>query len=189
MNTAVARSIPWVGKITPKSIAEKLGIDLLNLQRPVESRVLYDLFGTIVSCKVIPDRSGQGRADSVRFEGEFQAADPETGEAIAESARTFIPIMDKALQSALLNGKEHDPKARVAIGLRVAIVTAPKDKPSATGYEFDVQRIIPQERRPEDPIEQLKALARAHALALQGPKQAAPGQGQEGSAAVNKRRA
>lgn len=182
MNTSAARSIPWVRKITPKSIGEKLGLDLLNLPRPVEPRVLYDLFGTIVSCQVKPDRSGQGRADSVQFEGEFQAADPQTGEAIAESAKMFVPVMDRALQVALLNAKEHDPKARIAIGLRIAIVTAPKDKPSATGYEFDVQRIIPQEKRPEDPIEQLKALARQHAPALPGPKPAAaPPHSQEGN--------
>lgn len=170
MNAATpATVIPWERKITPKAVAIRLGIDLLNLPRPVQPRVLYDLFGTIYAGVIKPDRSGT-KPDSVQFKGEFQAANPETGEAICESSVAFVPVMESALYSVLQNALARDPKSRIAIALRVEIVTAPADKPSMTGYVFNVQRLVPQEKSPADPIEQLKALARQHAPALPAPK-------------------
>lgn len=168
MNSALSSVVPFVRKITPKSVSELLGINLLQLQRPVVGRVLYDLFGTVFAATVKPDKSGT-KQDSVQFKGEFQAANPETGEAICDSGVFFIPVMDGVLYTAIRNAQDLDPKARIGIALRVAIRPAPADKPSMTGYEFDVQRLIPHDPSKDDPIARLKALARESRLVLTAP--------------------
>lgn len=168
MNSAPAAVIPFVRKITPKSVSEILKLNLLQLPRPVVGRNLYDLFGLVIGATIKPDRSGT-KADSVQFKGQFQAVDCETGEVLCESGIMYIPIMDSVLYSSIRDALEKDPKARIAIAFRIALKTAPADKPSMTGYEFDVQRLIPQAHTPDDPISQLKALAKSTQLALAAP--------------------
>lgn len=170
--------VPFIRKITPKAIAELKGINLLALPRPVRPQTLYDLFGTVFAATVKEDKTGVKPA-SVQFKGEFQAADPETGEALADSGVFFIPVMDSVLYTALKNAQDMDPKARIAVALRVSIKTAPADKPSMTGYEFDVQRLIPTVEHKDDPIARLKAMAKEHAArpALEAPKKARDGKG------------
>ncbi len=169
MNSAPAAAVPFERKITPKSVSKYLGIDLLQLQRPVQGRNLYDLFGLVHAVVIKPDRSGT-KADSVQFKGEFQAVNSDTGEVLCESGVMFVPVMDSVLYSAVKNAQEVDPKARIAVALRVAIKPAPSDKPSMTGYEFDVQRLVPQEHNDESPIERLKKLAKASRPALAAPE-------------------
>lgn len=168
MSATAASVVPYVRKITPKTIAEILKIDLLNLQRPVQPRVLYDLFGTVFAASIKPDKSGT-KQDSIQFRGEFQAVNAETGEALADSGIMYIPVMDAVLYTALNTALERDKKSRIAVALRVSLKTAPKDKPSMTGYEFDVQRLIPNDHSEDDPIARLKALARQHQAALAAP--------------------
>lgn len=168
MNSAPSTLVPFIRKITPKAVTELQGINLLQLPRPVVPRNLYDLFGLVHAVTIKADRSGT-KADSVQFKGEFQAVNSETGEVICDSGVFFIPVMDSVLYAAVKNAQDVDDKARVAVALRVAIRTAPADKPSMTGYEFDVQRLIPQTHAEDSPIERLKKLARQSQMALAGP--------------------
>jgi len=167
MNAQAGSVVPYLRKITPKTVCEKLGIDLLNLQRPVEPRVLYDLFGTVTRSALKTDKTGE-KQPSIQFSGRFQAVSPD-GE-VFDSGVAYIPIMDNVLDAALKEAQSRDPKAQIGIALRVAIVTAPSGKPSATGYEFDVQRLIPTEQSADDPIMRLRAEAAKHAPALPAPK-------------------
>lgn len=168
MNAQPASVVPYVRRITPKVIAELQGINLLQLQRPVEACHLYDLVGTIFGSKVKQDKTGT-RNDSVAFAGEFQACNIDTGEVYAESGIAFIPVMESVLHTAMQNALEKDPKARIVAAFRVSIKPAPADKPSMTGYEWDVQRLIPHDRQPEDPITRLKAMAKEYRAALPAP--------------------
>lgn len=165
---AVASVIPYLRRITAKSVAELRGIKLLELPRPVKAQDLFDLVGTVFSSKVMPDRTGT-KNDSVRFSGEFQACNIDTGEVYAESGICYIPVMEAVLHTTVQNAIAADPKARLALALRISIKPAPSDKPSATGYEFDVQRLIPTERKQDDPITQLKNMAKQHRAALLAP--------------------
>lgn len=166
MNTAV--NPPFVRKITPKSVSEILGINLLQLQRPVQPRNLYDLVGIVMGATIKADKSGT-KADSVQFRGEFNALDCETGQILCESGVMYVPVMDSVLYTTVRTALAADPKAQIAVALRVAIKTAPADKPSMTGYEFDVQRIIPQNHQEDTPMQRLRQLARQNAVALPAP--------------------
>jgi len=175
MNSASASVIPFVRKITPKAVAELMGINLLQLQRPVAPRALYDLWGTVMAAVIKQDKTGT-KQDSVQFKGQFQATHCDTGEIICDSGVCFIPVMDSVLYTALKNAQEADSKARIAIAFRVGMRTAPADKPSMTGYEWDVQRLIPQTESKDDPIARLKALAGQYGVrTLSGPPASDPG--------------
>lgn len=162
-NSQVVR--PQVGvpyflrKISPKTITEAIGeINLLELQRPVQARHLYDVYGQIRIATLIPDKSGQ-RKDSVRFAGKFKALTQDGY--VFESGRMFIPVMEEMMYCALTDAQLIDKGAYIEIALSVGIMTAPAGKPSATGYEFDVQRLIQKAPTPDDPIERLIAEAMA----------------------------
>lgn len=169
MNSAPVAVVPFVRRLVPKAVAEILGINLMTLQRPVQGRDLYDLYGVVHGATIKKDKSGT-KQDSVQFRGQFQAVDCFTGEVLCESGVAFIPVMDSVLYSAITNALETDSKAQIAIAFRVAYKTAPTDKPSITGYEWDVQRLIPQDHKEDSPIERLKALAKTHRSALAAPK-------------------
>lgn len=158
--SAPASPVPYVRKITPKTVSPYLGIDLLTLPRPVQPRVLYDLYGMVFSAVIKPDRSGQGRADSIQFKGQFEAINPATGEVICESGVAYIPVMDAILFSALESAKKRDDKAEIALAIRIGLTTAPIGKVSATGYEFDVQKLLSSEHKEDSALERLKALVR-----------------------------
>lgn len=146
-------------KITPKTITDAIGIDLLTLQRPVKPRHLYDLFGTIRGAQIVPDKSGQGRSDAIKFRGTFVAV-ADDGAVEFDSAVTYIPVLDDLIFDAWKSAQADNESAVVEVSLSISIVTAPAGKPSATGYEFDVQRIGKvAPRQADDPIARLRAEA------------------------------
>lgn len=154
----------FLRKISPKTVMDEVGVDLMNLPRPVQARVLYDLFGST-------NRVKQGQTDKgpwVAFLGEFQAVTPD-GE-IFDSGKAHIPVMEDILFMALAKAQEEDAKSTVNVALRIAIKPAPAGKPSATGYEFDVQSILPAKQ--SNTIAMLKQQAAAHAGLLPAPKTA-----------------
>lgn len=148
------KGIPYfLRKISPKTITEAIGeIDLLQLQRPVEARHLYDVYGQVRVATLIPDKTGQ-RKDSIRFAGKFKALTQDGY--VFESGRMFIPVFEEMIYSGLMDAQAIDKGAYIEIALSVGIMTAPTGKPSATGYEFDVQRLIQKAPTPDDPIERL----------------------------------
>lgn len=161
-------AIPMLKKITPKTVCDKLygpGFLLkLGETRPVQARVLYDVFGVVNGVK-------QGETEKgtwVKFLGRFRAVGPE-GEIVAESGAMHIPVFEDMLHAAINEAKEHDPRARVEIAFRVGIVTAASGKPSATGYEFDVQKLV-DTKQDDDPIVRLmNEAAAANKPALPAP--------------------
>lgn len=173
MNTPIRVANTFLKKITPKTVTDAVGLDLTTLQRPVQPRHLYDLFGVIRDITLMPDKSGQGRKDSLRFRGRYQAVTQEGLE--FDSPVTYIPGgMDEVLFDVWKAAQASNPEAVIHIALSIGIKTAPAGKPSATGYEFDVQRITAQETPQEDdPIQRLRAQA-AHVrqARLEAPQEA-----------------
>lgn len=154
----------FLRRLTPKSVMTEVGVNLLALQRPVESRVLYDLFGTIVRVQSkTSDTTSKGV--SIAFVGEFEAVTSD-GEVFV-SGKCFIPVLEDVLFAAFQGAKDKDEKASLDIALRVAIKTAPADKPSMTGYEFDVQSLIPV--KSSNRIAALRQLAAQNSPALAAP--------------------
>lgn len=151
----------FLKKISPKTVTDAIGIDLLNLPRPVQPRHLYDQFGTVRDATMVPDRSGQGRKESIRFRGRFQAVTEDGME--FDSAASFIPGgLDEVIYEAFKAAREANPDAVIELALSISIKPAPSGKPSATGYEFDVQRIsAPSVQNPDDPIARLRREAAA----------------------------
>ncbi len=187
MVSAVARPVKnvpfFLKKITPKFVTEAMNksegpegqINLLALTRPVEPRHLYDLFGTIRVATIVPDKSGT-KADSVRFSGKLKAFTPpdENGEQyIFESGVTFIPVLDSYLYSSLKSAQEVDAGAYLEVALSIGIKTADPSKPSMTGYEWEVQKLISNAPATDDPIERLRLEAKNQQLALAAPKKEA----------------
>jgi hypothetical protein len=151
----------FLKKITPKTVTDEVGINLgdrewviLNVKAPM---VLYDLYGTINRIKT----GHTDKGDWTAFVGRFQAVTPDGRE--FDSGKTHIPILEDILYSALTAAQETDPKAAIEIAIRVSVKPAPKEKPSATGYEYDVQRLI-DARNEADPIARLRAEASANLL-------------------------
>lgn len=170
-NSAVVRAAnTFLKKITPKTVCGAIGFDLLNQQRPVPPRHLYDVFGVVRNAQIKPDASGQGRKDSIRFSGRFQAVTQEGVE--FDSPVMYLPGgMDEVLFDALKSAQAANADATVHVSLSIGIKTADPTKPSATGYEFDVQRIAaPVAESPDDPIARL----RAQAVEVRQAKLAAP---------------
>jgi len=151
----------FLKKITPKTVTDEVGINLgdrewviLNVKAPL---VLYDLYGTINRIKT----GHTDKGDWTAFVGRFQAVTPDGRE--FDSGKTHIPVLEDILYSALTAAQETDPKAAIEIAIRVSVKPAPKEKPSATGYEYDVQRLI-DARNEADPIARLRAEANANLL-------------------------
>ena len=169
----------FLRKITPKTVSEKSGINLLELPRPVQPQKLYDLFGVVTGAALKPGKDGM--APSIQFKGRFQAVTPDG--LVFDAGVAFIPVMDSILYATVLDAQKEDAKAQVHIALSIGIVTAPSGKPSATGYEFDVQRLIAQEQSPTDPIAMLRAKAAEQAKQLAGPAAGTPAGGNAVAAA------
>lgn len=174
MNAAVSPTRKTLlKKITPKTISEAVHTpyNLLEMPRPdgyVEDKVLYDLFGTI-------NRVRQGQTDKgpwVQFKGRFQAVTPD-GE-VFDSGAVHLPggvedLVFAALDEARV--KSGGAPVTLEIAFRVAIKRAKPGKPSATGYEYDVQPLIAQTLSPDDPIARLRSeVAKQNAPQLEGPK-------------------
>lgn len=179
------KNVPFfLKKITPKFVTEAMNqteppekrINLLGLQRPVEPRHLYDIYGIIRTATIVADKSGT-KADSVRFSGKLKAYTPpdENGEQyIFESGQTFIPVLDSYLYSSLKSAQEVESGAYLEVALSVGIKTADPTKPSMTGYEWEVQKLISQQPTVDDPIERLRLEAKNQQLALAAPKAEVP---------------
>jgi len=167
------KNVPFfLKKITPKFVTEAIGeINLLEMPRPVEAQELYQIFGHVRHATVVADKSGT-KKDSVRFSGKFKAFTPPdaNGEQyIFESGQTFIPVLDEYLYSTLKSAQEVEPGAYLEIAFSVGLKPAAAGKPSMTGYEWEVQKLIAQAPNPDDPIERLRAEAQNQALRLAGP--------------------
>ncbi len=175
------KNVPFfLKKITPKFVTEAMNqsepeatqIHLLALTRPVQPRHLYDLYGVIRVATVVPDKSGT-KQDSVRFSGKVKAYTPpdENGEQyIFESGQCFIPVLDSYLYSSLKSAQEIEPGAYLEVALSIGIKTADPSKPSMTGYEWEVQKLIAQQPTVDDPIERLRLEAKTQQLALAAPQ-------------------
>lgn len=183
---APASAIPFLKKITPKTVTEAVGIDLLSLPRPVQGRVLYDLFGTISGYKQkADDKSEKGMW--TQFLGRFQAVTPD-GE-VFDSGKTHIPVLEDIILATFMSAKESNPRTSMEVALRISIKPAPVGKPSMTGYEYDVQRLIAQSPSESDPIARLRAEAAKQQAALPGPSAyAAPAAESDKSAHGTKKR-
>lgn len=169
---AVIKPNYFLRKLSPQTVTDEIGLDLLKLREidggKVKARVLYDLFGVV-------NRLKQGSTDKgpwVKFLGRFKAITPAdaNGEVrIFESGAAHIPVMEDMLFATLEEARAANQGKPVVIEIafRVSIKTAPDGKPSATGYEFDVQPLIQRAPSAEDPLERL--MAEAKSLALPAP--------------------
>lgn len=153
---AVPKKIPFLKKITPKTICDNvLGIDLAD-RKWVETSLtsplaLYDLFGIITKTKT----GHTDKGDWTAFVGQFKACDPTTGEIIAESGKAHINVLEDLVYSTLVQVQETDPKAQIHIAIRLGIKPALKGKPSQTGYEYWAERLT-QTQAADDPIARLR---------------------------------
>lgn len=174
-SVAKTAAIPFLKKITPKTVMGAIGFNLLTQNRPVPPKHLYDLFGVINGFKQKEDDKSE-KGVWTQFKGQFRAVLPPDADGVIlqfESGATHIPMLEDMILSTFQSGKAADERCQINIALRVGIVTAPENKPSMTGYEFDVQRLIPAEDAPEDPIVRLmQAAAKANPLKLLAPPQA-----------------
>jgi hypothetical protein len=152
----------FLKKITPKTITDETGVKItdrewvaLNLKAPLP---LYDLFGVINRTKT----GHTDKGDWLAFVGRFQAVSPD-GE-VFDSGKAHIPVLEDVIYSALTEAQESNPKAAVHIAVRIGIKPAPKDKPSATGYEYWAERLVDAQSE-DDPIARLRAEAARPMLA------------------------
>lgn len=174
MNAAAQSVATFKKKISPSVIAQERGINLLALERPLKAPIhLYDLFGTINGVK----QGNSAMGDWTAFKGRFVAVTPpdEHGQVREFTAgKTHIPVMSDMIFGTLDEARaaNEGKPVSIEIALRISIVPANPNKPSMTGYEYDVQFLV-QPRREEatDPI----ALLRKQAAVNQGaPALAAP---------------
>lgn len=178
MNTvAKTAAIPFLKKITPRSVTDALKFDLLNQNRPVPAKHLYDLFGVINGYKQKADEKSE-KGVWTQFKGQFRAVTPPDADGVVqmfESGATHIPVLEDMILSTFQTAKATDDRAQIHVALRVSIVPAAPGKPSMTGYEYDVQRLLPAEDTAEDPIVRLmQAAAKANPPQLAGPAAGAP---------------
>ena len=165
----------FLKKITPKTVTDEVGPDIkdrewiaVHLKGPLP---LYDLYGLINRTK-----SGHtDKGDWLAFLGQFKAVAPSGQE--FESGKAHIPVLEDVIYSALAQAQAENEKAAVEVAIRVGIKPAPKDKPSATGYEYFVERLI-ETRAENDPITRLMLEAKGAgpaALTHDGYKRAGAG--------------
>lgn len=145
-------------KITPKMVSENVSVpyDLLEMPRPngyVEDKHLYDLY-------CIVNRTRQGHNDKgvwTQFKGRFTAITPE-GE-VFESGGAHIPggMMEDLLSVALdeAKAKANGQAVTIEAAFSIWIRRAPKGKPSATGYVYDVQPLTERAIAADDPIKRM----------------------------------
>ena len=155
----------FLKKIAPSTVTPLLSppIDLVKIgeTRPVAPRVLYHLFGRVSRVKTGSSTMGEW----VRFMGDWRVVDPSSGEIIGAGPGAHIPgVVSDMIYSQLDEARARDPKAIIEVALKVGIVPAKPGKPSATGYEYDVQPLLQMEARSDDPMAQLMARARQNAL-------------------------
>jgi hypothetical protein len=167
---AVVKPNHFLRKITPSTVTEAMGLDLLKLREidggKVKPRVLFELFGVV-------NRFKTGSTDKgpwVKFLGRFKAvteADANGEVKIFESGAAHIPIMEDILYGAIEEARAGNPGKPIVveIAFRVSIKTAPDGKPSATGYEFDVQPLVQRIPTADDPLERLMLEAKTLKLA------------------------
>lgn len=171
----------FLRKITPSTVTAEVHGDAkymtkLGATRPVPAQTLYDLFGTIARAKVGTTDKGE----YVQFKGRFQAVTPDGEEFLSGAAH--IPVMEDMVHAALEDAHASDPKAVIEIAVRIGIKPAPEDKPSATGYEYVVERLI-ETSDASDPIARMRSEVAAKALPAPGntsasvPETAAPATG------------
>src|SRR5579863_3741723 len=121
---AVAKTaaIPFLKKITAKTVTEARGINLLALNRPVPAQVLYDLFGTINGYKQKADDKNTEKGMWTQFKGRFRAVAPPDADGVIlmwESGATHIPVLEDMILSTLQAAQEVDKRANVEIALRI----------------------------------------------------------------------
>lgn len=161
----------FLKKITPKTITDEVGPQIgdrewvaLNLKTAYP---LYDLYGVISRTK-----SGHtDKGDWLAFLGQFKAVTPDGQQ--FDSGKAHIPVLEDVIYSALSQAQDANEKASVEVALRIGIKPAPKEKPSATGYEYYAERLV--DARPEnDPISRLMHEAKAGFPALEAPASQVP---------------
>lgn len=165
MNAPATRGT-FLRKITPATVTGKVHGDDKWLQklgntRPVPAQTLYDLYGQITRAKVGTTEKGE----YVQFKGRFVAVTPD-GEEFASGA-CHVPIMEDMLFAAFQDAGGAEQKAVIEFAVRVGIVPAPEDKPSATGYVYDVQRLL-DKTDASDPITRMRQEVQANALPAPG---------------------
>lgn len=160
----------FMKKISPAEVCPLLTppVDLKTLGdvRPVPPRTLYYLF-----CKINRTKEGHTHLGAwVRFMGDFRVIDPATGEQIGYGPAAHIPgVMTDVIYTKLDEVKSNDPRAFVEVALEVKIVTAKPGKPSATGYEYDVQPLLEMKTAADDPLALMIAEVKRKQLQLSAP--------------------
>lgn len=163
--TAGATRAPFLRKITTKTVTDAAYGDgflaKIGASRPVAARTLFDLFGQISRTKL----GHTDKGDYIQFKGRFQAVTPD-GE-VFDSGAAHIPVLEDMLFTALTDAQASNPKAQLEIAIRIGIKPAPEGKPSATGYEFVVTKLL-QDSDASDPIARLRSEVAAAALPAPG---------------------
>lgn len=170
MNAAVEGDViarpKFLKKITPKTITDEIGVKMADrewvatqLKAPL---ALYDLFGVISNTKT----GHTDKGDWVAFVGRFKAVAPNGQE--FDSGKAHIPVLEDVIYSTLAEAQEGGQKATIRVAVRIGIKPAPKDKPSATGYEYWAERLVDL-KGDDDPIAMLRAEAGQRALAAPKP--------------------
>lgn len=168
VSTSVARRSTFLRKISPKTVCTELGVNLLTIgnTRPVPSQLLYYLYGITGKIKTGQTDKGEWMA----FLGRFRAVSPDKTR-VFESGTAFVPVLEDMIYSSMLQAQDPstggDDKAQITFAVAIGIKPAPADKPSATGYEYDVQRLIEQTAE-GDPLTLLETEVTGR-LALAGP--------------------
>lgn len=169
VSTSVAPRRPkFLRKISAKTITTELGINLLELgnHRPIPAQELYKLFGITGKVKV----STTDKGESIAFLGRFRAISPD-GTRVFESGQAYVPVLEEVLHSALMEAQDPErggnPKAQITFAVSIGIQPAPADKPSMTGYVYEVQKLVDAQSE-TDPLLMLETEAMGGTVSGEG---------------------
>jgi len=124
-------------KITVKAVCGQL-------DKPEKATAIMTIFGLIR--QATPDKSDYG--DYVRFKGQFEAVDLETG-SVYQSGTLILPEIAEGLLFGAVSGMDEDTQLQFALEIGL------KPSKSPTGYDYTVKPLTDQGTA--DPLADLRA--------------------------------
>lgn len=131
--TKAAQPMPTiVKKLTPKDVAGKPIVSIARELAESETVELYHTYGKVVSHKIVPSNT---MGDSVKFIGQFEAVNIETGEVFV-AAQMFIPsVAGDLLEAAIIDPEINSFEFGFTIGIK-------EDATAVKGYVYTCKSLV-----------------------------------------------